>query len=323
MQINRRRFLESSAVAAALATTANHANADHHLIPIVDTHQHLWDFKKYRSPWLASAPDVLNQPYGTAEYLKAVKGMNVAKAVYMEVDVDLKDQVTEANYITELSKSVDHPTVAAVISGRPNSDQFEKYITQFKDNKYIKGVRQVLQVDSAPRGLCLEKQFVKSMHLLGEMGRSFDLCMRPTELADGAALAKQCPDTRFIVDHCGNGDPGAFMKNPEKKPWHEAEPWKRDIAWLAKQENVVCKISGIIARAPKGWKSDHLAPLINHCLDEFGPDRVIFGSDWPVCLLGAPLAEWIGALKEVISERPKADQVKLLGGNAIRLYGLG
>ena len=112
------------------------------------------------------------------------------------------------------------------------------------------------------------------------------------------------------------------MKNPSKEPWHEAEPWRRDIAWLAKQDNVVCKISGIIARSPENWRSDHLAPLINHCLDEFGPDRVIFGSDWPVCLLGAPLKAWVKSLKEVIAERSTTDQRKLLHDNAVRLYEL-
>jgi L-fuconolactonase len=77
-----------------------------------------------------------------------------------------------------------------------------------------------------------------------------------------------------------------------------------------------------VARAPKGWTADDLAPIVNHCLDAFGPDRVVFGGDWPVCLLGSPLRDWITALREIIAERPAAEQRKLWSQNAIRFYGL-
>ena len=106
-------------------------------------------------------------------------------------------------------------------------------------------------------------------------------------------------------------------------PGHQADQWRREIAQLAKRRNVVCKISGIVAQAPKeSWTADHLAPIINHCLEVFGPDRVVFGSDWPVCTRVAALREWVAALKEVIQNRPKADQRKLLHDNAVRFYGL-
>ncbi len=296
------------------------------LLPIIDTHQHLWDLKRFQPPWLDSAPEVLRKSYVTADFLEATRGLNVVKAVYMEVDVDEKDQVAEARHVIELSKSDEHLTVAAVISGRPNSDGFKDYITQFKDSPYVKGVRQVLHVPSAPRGLCLEKTFVKSVQLLGELGLNFDLCMRPTELADGLRLAKQCPDTRLVVDHCGNADPKAFMpasRRGDEKPWHDVEPWKRDIAALAERDNVYCKISGIVARARKNrWSAEDLAPIINHCLDEFGPDRVVFGGDWPVCNIVASYRQWVEALKQVISSRSETVQRKLLHDNALSIYRL-
>jgi predicted TIM-barrel fold metal-dependent hydrolase len=85
---------------------------------------------------------------------------------------------------------------------------------------------------------------------------------------------------------------------------------------------VICKISGIVARAPEQWGPEHLAPLINHCLDQFGPDRVVFGGDWPVCKLRATYRQWVTALKEVIAGRSEEDQKKLLHDNAVRLYSL-
>jgi L-fuconolactonase len=92
---------------------------------------------------------------------------------------------------------------------------------------------------------------------------------------------------------------------------------------LAARKNTICKISGIIARVPKEWNAEDLAPIVNHCLDTFGPDRVIFGSDWPVCLLGAPLKEWVAALRQIIAERPAEEQQKVMAENATAFYKLG
>ncbi len=332
-RITRRDFVKTSSLSAlggmatlgGLAIHAGDSRADdkQKTLPIIDTHQHLWDLTKFRPPWLADAPEVLAKSYVTKDYLVATKGLNVVKAVYMEVDVDPRQQVEEAEYVIALSKSPDHPTCGAVISGRPNSTGFKPYISKFKDNLYIKGVRQVLHVTTTPQGTCLQKQFVASMNLLGSMGKSFDLCMRPTELADGAKLAAMCPNTRFIVDHCGNADPKSFLKKTDEETWHTADQWRRDLALLAKHDNVICKISGIMARAPKSdWEAEILAPIINFCLDEFGPDRVVFGGDWPVCLLGGSYSRWVNSLKSVIRQRSLTDQKKLLHDNAQRIYRL-
>ncbi len=329
MSLHRREFIKQTSLAAlasgvaVLGSPENEAAAATESLPIIDTHQHLWDLSKFQPPWLSGAPEILSKSYVTQDFLEATAGLNVVKAVYMEVDVDPKQQVEEAEHVIALSKSNDHPTVGAVISGRPNSDGFKPYIMRYKDSPYIKGVRQVLHAPSAPQGLCLEKQFVASMKLLGELGMSYDLCMRPTELADGAKLAKLCPETRFVVDHCGNADPKAWMPTSGEEPSHEVDQWKRDIAKLADCPNVICKISGIVARAPKGdWKSDILAPAINFCLDEFGAHRVVFGGDWPVCLLGASYRRWVESLMEVISNRSETEQRKLLHDNAEEFYRL-
>jgi L-fuconolactonase len=173
----------------------------------------------------------------------------------------------------------------------------------------------------------LQENFVHGIRRLGELGLSFDLCLRPKELADGAKLAEQCPDTRFIVDHCGNADPKAFFRTGDSRVVdsrieHDADDWRRDIERLAARPNVICKISGIVARVPKQWSADELAPIVNHCLDSFGASRVVFGSDWPVCLNGAPLRDWVAALKQIIATRPTAAQRQLLYDNAVRFYGL-
>jgi len=213
-----------------------------------------------------------------------------------------------------------------VIGGSPGTEGFREYIGGFKGNDYIKGVRLVLHVPDAEQGRCLQEAFVKDVQFLGEQGLSFDLCLRPGELADAVGLVQQCPDTLFIVDHCGNADVqivgGQTEHDPANSFSHSKEQWQRDMAGLGACENVACKISGIIARAPEGWNADTLAPTVNHCLESFGPDRVVVGGDWPVCNFGASLGEWVAALRQIVASRPEEDQAKLFAGNAERLYGL-
>jgi predicted TIM-barrel fold metal-dependent hydrolase len=336
MEIDRRQFLAATAAGATAGLTAFGLAPTGHSqekpavakddLPIIDCHQHLWDLEKFKLPWIEPGT-LLGRSYVMKDYLAAIEGTGIQHAVYMEVDVDPAQQTAEAEHLIEICKSGKAPTIAAVISGRPSSDQFKDYIAPLAKTGYIKGVRQVLHGGSTPAGYCLEKPFVRGIQLLGELGLSFDLCMRPKELPDGAKLAEQCPGTRFIVDHCGNADVKAFFKAGDKrsegvKPDHTAEAWKRDIETLAAKKNVICKISGIIARVPKEWSADDLAPIVNHCLDSFGPDRVIFGSDWPVCLLGAPLKEWVAALRTIITQRPTKEQEALLATNAVAFYGL-
>lgn len=327
--LSRRHFLAATAAGAAAVTVSRNLSAaslqETAAIPIVDTHQHLWDLSQVQPPWLTGAPKILSQSYGLAEYARATEGLNVVQAVYMEVDVSPEDHVKEADTLINICRTAKSPTIAAVISGRPGEASFAPYIRSYSKEKEIKGVRQVLHAESAKKGLCLEPQFVKSVQLLGELGLSFDLCMRPSELSDGLALAKKCPGTRFIVDHCGNASPNAFLPESARKDKasHDPQQWRDDIKALAHQDNVICKISGVIASAPAGIPfAESLAPIVNHCLDSFGPDKVIFGGDWPVCLLGGSYKDWVMSLRQIIADRPVADQKKLLHENARKFYGL-
>lgn len=326
MYLNRREVLKSAAATTLFGLPALQAATaqaqDNQPMPIIDTHQHLWDISEQNLLWLAGAPAVLRRNYLTKDYLQATAGLPVT-AIYMEVNVDPKQHVDEAERILKLCRSDEAPTRAAVIGGRPASDKFPAYLDHFRDQPAIKGIRQVLHDPEIKQGTCLQPNFVRGIQALGQRGLSFDLCMRPSELADALKLVKLCPDTNFVVDHCGNADPKAFRPaSGDEKPWHDAEDWKRQMGLLAEQKNVICKISGIVARAPEGWTTDDLAPIVNHCLDSFGPDRVVFGGDWPVCLLGSPLANWIKALQQIVASRPTAQQAKLWHENATRFYRL-
>ena len=297
------------------------------MLPIVDTHQHMWDLAQFALPWLeGEGMEPLRKNHLMSDYLAAAEGGGIARTVYMEVDVAATQRIAEAEFVAGLCRADDNPMAGAVIGGSPGEEGFRAYIDRFKGNDFIKGVRLVLHVPDAEPERCLQERFVWDVQYLSEVGMSFDLCLRPSELGDAVGLVDQCPDTLFIVDHCGNADPqivnGAAEHDPANPFSHTKEQWQRDMAALGAREHVVCKVSGIIARAPAGWSADTLAPTVNYCLDSFGPDRVVFGGDWPVCNFGASLGAWVAALREIVSGRPEEEQAKLLAGNAERLYGL-
>ncbi len=285
------------------------------LPPITDTHQHLWDRSRFRIPWLENAGE-LGRDHRPEEYARAADGLNITRTIYMEVDVDPAQHREEAAYVAGLCADPNAPMAAAVVGGRPAEPDFAAYVDDViaRGGGFIKGVRQVLH-GGTPPGFCLTNDFVRGMETLGARGLSFDLCLRPGELADGAELARRCPGTRFILDHCGNGPVkgGAYLSD-----------WKRGIEAVAGQPNVVaCKVSGIVAGARKGaWTPDDLAPVVSFCADAFGRDRVMFGGDWPVCTLAASLREWVEALQIIVADWPEPDWAALFAGNAARVYGL-
>jgi predicted TIM-barrel fold metal-dependent hydrolase len=335
MHLNRRQFLHVAGTASAFAAAGCHSTpkktstkpppeAKPAPLPLViDTHQHLWDLDRQKLPWLGDAPAVLRKSFRTEDYLAATAGLNV-RAVYMEVDVAEATLGNEAEWVLKVASEGQTPTRAAVIGGRPDAPDFAAYIKKYVSHRLCRGVRRVLHSSATPAGDCRRPEFVRGVRLLGAADRSFDLCMRAPELMDAAKLAELCPDTRFVLDHCGNPDLKCFrpLRSGEDKPRHTADDWKRAIDALAKRPNVIGKISGIAASLTHGPRADDLAPAVNHCLDAFGPDRVVFGGDWPVCLLGATYRDWVVMLTQITASRPEAQQRKLWSENALKFYRL-
>lgn len=310
----RREFLAQSAAGMGLLIGGEIASqaALSDAMPIVDTHQHLWDFRKLRPPWLKGEPK-LNHSSTMEDYAKATAGLNVVKTIYMEVDVAPNQQVAEAAYVKEMCASHKTRMAAAVVSCRPALSSFPAYVKRFENSPYIKGVRQVLQVPEAPRGLCLQPTYVRNIQLLGDLGMTFDICIRPTELADAAKLVDACPGTRFILDHCGNG----AARNPNQKQW------ERDMLALADRPNIVCKVSGIIKTVKPGTDpAVELKPVVLHTIKAFGMDRVMFGGDWPVCNLTSSFRGWVQTLQAILKEFSPEEQQKIFHDNAVSFYGL-
>ena len=296
--------------------------------PIIDTHLHIWDLKKFKLPEIESYQQ-LNRDFTLDDFAIAASNLNIEKAAYMEVNLLQEQRYSEAEYITQVCNLDTNPLQAAFIGGYPLSYSFRDYVGLFKDNSIVKGVRQVLHTPEMRSGICLEREFVENIRYLGGLGLKFSVRMRPSELGDGVKLADLCEDTTLILDHCGSPDPG--IVNGEIKPelpdpsglQHDKDKWLSDIHELSLRKNVICKISGLMVLCPKDIrKAEYIAPTLNHCLDSFGPDRVVFGSNWPVCTLTSSYEEWVQTLLEVTSDRSEEDKKKLFYDNAARIYSL-
>ncbi|MGL4420920.1 MAG: amidohydrolase family protein [Gemmataceae bacterium] len=313
--MNRRIFLAGTLAATATATLPSTLLGTPPMLPVIDTHQHLWDLTKVRLSWLTKG-SLHDAPFTPTEYATATDGLNIVQAVYMEVDVVPEDKQAEADYLIDLCKSRKTPTRAAVLGGNLLAESFPKYVKQFQGSPFVKGIRQVLHADSTPPGHCLQPAFIKQVQQLGELGLRFDLCIRPAELPNYVKLVEACPGTQFVLDHCGN--PNA------KFTAEQTTAWKNGLTDLAARPNIVCKVSGFLANGyEKGkWTAESIAPVVNTVCETFGWDRVMFGGDWPVVLVTATYKEWLTALREVIRERPEAQQRKLLHDNAVKFYGL-
>jgi predicted TIM-barrel fold metal-dependent hydrolase len=319
--MNRKKFLATASVLAMASIKGNsvlYASNSLKKIPLVDTHQHLADLVRFGKGW--TSPPVPGN-YDMNAYRDATRNVNMVKAVYMEVGVPAARRQEEALYAIEMCKDKSNPTVAAVISGDLKSPEFESYISQFKDSTYIKGIRYGFRSIAEMQ----DPQLIKNIEILGKLNMSLDFTISPAWLPSIANLIKTCPGTRFLVNHCGNADPRAFL-NPSSisgKPNHDANDWIAAMKTIAENKNVVCKISGIISVSSGYPKSaETLAPGINHCLDIFGPDRVMFASDWPWCLKSNKLEEWVNILKEIVKNRPYREQKKMFHDNAINFYSI-
>ena len=319
--MNRKKFLATAsvlAIASIKGSSILYASNSIKKIPLVDTHQHLADLVRFGKGW--TSPPVPGN-YDMKAYFEATRNVNMVKAVYMEVGVPAARRQEEALYAIEMCKDTSNPTKGAVISGDLKSSEFETYISQFKDSPYIKGIRYGFRSVAEMQ----DPQLIKNIELLGKLNMSLDFTISPAWLPAIANLIKTCPGTRFLVNHCGNADPRAFLDPSliSGKPNHDANEWIAAMKTVAENKNVVCKISGIISITPGYPKTAKtLAPGINHCLDIFGPDRVMFASDWPWCLKSNKLEEWVNILKEIVKNRPYKEQKKMFHDNAIKFYSI-
>jgi predicted TIM-barrel fold metal-dependent hydrolase len=277
---------------------------------IIDTHQHLWDKDLFHYAWLESLPK-LDRSFRLSDYQEATRGLEIEKTVFVECDVDDEQATDEALHILRLAEQPDSRVAGVVASGRPEKEGFESHLERLRGQPRLKGIRRILHThpDELGRG----KTFVENVRKLEEYGLSFDTCVLARQLPIAINLVSQCPGVTFILDHCG-------VPQVKERVMH---PWREHIQEIATFPNVYCKVSGLVAYAdPVNWTPEDVRPFIDHVLESFGWDRVMFGSDWPVCTLAASYRQWVETLLSVTQAAGETNQEKLFRDNAIRAYRL-
>lgn len=277
---------------------------------IVDTHLHLIDKTTLRYPWLAGVP-VLDRDFSQDDYAREARRAGIEAALFMEVDVDAADIEAELAYVETLAKAPESLLRGAIVSCRPEEAGFAAWLETAAANPFVKGFRRVLHV--IPDDVSQQPLFRENVRRIAGSGLTFDLCVLPSQMKQALALVDSAPDVEFVLDHCGVPD----IKGGGLHPWQE------QIAEMANRPNVVGKISGVVAYAdPRTWTVETLRPYVEHTIASFGWDRVVWGSDWPVCTLGGGLLGWVAATHALLSGASESERAKLLAGNAKRLWRL-
>ena len=280
--------------------------------PIVDSHVHLWDPTHFRMAWL-DGNERLGKPFGLKEYAEHTAGIEVEAMVYLEVDLATDYRLLEAKWVADLALTDDR--LKGIVASAPI--EYGKQVRAFlaalvATSPRVKGVRRLTQGEADPE-YCLQPRFLDGIRLLPEYGLSFDIGINFRQLGPSVEMVRRCPETQFILDH---------IAKPNIRE-QKMDPWKGQIEELAKLPNVVCKVSGVATETRgEDWKVEEVAPYIEHVLDTFGEDRVVYGGDWPVVLNASSYKRWYDTLDQITASRSETFKRKLWNTNAKRFYRL-
>lgn len=273
----------------------------------IDAHQHFWRFNARRDTWISEDMSTLRRDFlpGDLESLLREKGIDGCIAV----QADQSHEETDAL----LHLAAQHSFVKGVVGWVDllNPDLMEQ-LQKWRGNNRLCGFRHILQAEEA--SFMLRQDFLKGIHTLTDHGFTYDLLVKPHQLEASFQLVKQCSSSQvFIIDH---------LAKPLIAEQKHA-PWAQDMKKMASYPNVYCKLSGMVTEANwTGWKPSDFTFYIHHLLEVFGPERLLFGSDWPVCLLGGSYGEVVDLLESHLGNLSVAEQQAIWGGNAERIYKL-
>lgn len=279
--------------------------------PIVDTHLHLWNplSGSIRYPWLASVP-MLNRPHLIEDYCRACGPVQVAKMVFVQCECDPAQSLAEAEWVSEVARN--EPRIRGIVAQAPleKGDAVEVELARLAANPLVKGIRRLIQSEPDD-AFCVRPEFVRGVKALPRHGFTFDLCIFHRQLGNTIELVRQCPEVQFVLDHIGKPD----IKGGR------LDPWRAELRELARMENVWCKLSGLATEADFAtWTAADLRPYIDHVMECFGFDRVMFGGDWPVSTQASDYPRWVATLDDALRGCSDAELRKVYVSNAEEFY---
>ena len=276
---------------------------------IVDAHHHIWDPRARRHAWLDGLP-ALNRSFGLADFERASEPERVTASVLVQVLASTEE--TEEF----LALAAGPGPVAGVVgwtdlTSPAVGDEIARLLALPSGN-WLAGIRHLVQDEPDPDWL-RRPEVRRGIRAVGAADLAYDLLVRPHQLPAALAVTSELADVTFVLDH-GAKPPIASGA---------LEPWASQIGELAARPNVSCKVSGLVTEAGLGWRPARIVPYLDHLVDAFGPGRLMFGSDWPVCTLAASYAEVVALARDALAVRlGQAELDAVFRANAINVYRL-
>ena len=278
---------------------------------MIDTHIHLLEPDRFTYEWTKGFP-ALTGRFDLSDYQKASADTGIQAGVFMEVDCE--ESADEARYFCSLAEQPGGLIQAVVAAVRPESPDFERNLEAMAHPR-LTGIRRVLHTQ--PDELSQSSLFRENVSRLGALGLSFDLCVLQRQLPLALDLVRACPQTTFILDHCGVPE----ISGNDAPAGAGFLAWKKSLRALAAEPNVNGKISGITAYAPETLRNaPGLRPYTDTMFEAFGPARLVWGGDWPVVNLGDGLLAWSNITRELLSEMTPDERTLILSTNAKKIY---
>ncbi len=270
----------------------------------IDSHQHYWALARGDYGWLTPALAPIYRDFGPADLQPLLDAHGIGATILVQA----APTVEETRYMLDLAART--PSVAGVVGWAPfEAPDAVACIRALAEDPLLVGLRPMIH-DIKDINWILRQELTVPLRAMAGLGLVFDALVRPVHLPALLTMLDRHPDLQVVIDHGAKPDirHGTF------------EPWASEMAWLAERKQVACKLSGLMTEAPEGANAEALRPYAEHLLRCFGPDRLLWGSDWPVLTLAASYARWVNTADDLLSGLPQEDRDAVFGGNAQRIY---
>ncbi len=273
---------------------------------IIDSHQHFWKYNPIRDSWIDDSMGAIKKDFLPKDLHPILSANHVDGCIAVQAD----QSEEETEFLLQCAK--EYPFIKGVVGWVDlKSEQVEDRLKHFSKNNLFKGVRHIVQAEADD--FMLDSKFMNGISKLERFNLTYDILVFPRQLPAAVELAKAFPNQKFVLDHIAKPRISEAI----------ADDWLNNIQLLAENPNVSCKISGMVTETKDfKWKKQDFTPFLDAVVAAFGMDRLLFGSDWPVCLLAAQYQDVLGIIDDYFETYPEEVIDKVLGGNTTRIYNL-
>ena len=273
----------------------------------IDSHQHFWKYDPARDSWINEEMSVIRKDFYPEQLQKILQANGFDGCITVQSDQ------TEIENAFQLGHAMKFDFIKAVVGWVDlQSENVEERLAYYQQFEKLKGFRHILQGEPR-RDLMLKPDFKRGISLLHKYGYTYDILIFPDQLSYTLELVEEFPDQKFVIDHLAK----PYIRD------QKIYEWKNDMEELADHENVFCKVSGFVTEADwKNWKPEDFTPYLDVVTEAFGIDRLMFGSDWPVCLVAAAYEDVVSITENYFSSYTPNEREKVFGLNASKFYNL-